>query len=157
MKGETQALHLAKIMQNHIQTVSYELALPLVTVRRSKLKKLSVDDVLLLGLDILEFVLIGKDTICAELVLKNINGKCVIDIVKIYSKPVETYDSNKYEIVKLSFGFLSIKSLLLGNTLDTAQFNVDNVSLILGKKTLAQGSLVSIENEIAMKINKVMK
>ncbi len=157
MKGETQALHLVKIMQKHIQTVLYELALPLVTVRRSKLKSLDVDDVLLLALDVLEFVLIEKDAICAELVLKNMNGTCVIETIKIYNKPISIYDSNKYEMIKLSFGLFSIKNLELGNILDMTQFNVDNISLILGKKKLAQGSLVSIENKIAMKINKVMK
>ena len=74
MKAETQALHLAKMMKSYIHTTQYELTLPLVTVRSSKLKKLSVKDVLLLDLKVLEFVLVEGDTICADLVLKNVDG-----------------------------------------------------------------------------------
>lgn len=157
MKGETQALHLAKMMKNYIHTVPYELALPLVTVRSSKLKKLSVKNILLLDLKVLEFILIEGDTICADLRLKNRDGSYVSEIIKLQQKTIPTYDSNKYETIKLSFGECQMKSLEVGNNLDLAQFDLEKIMLMRGDKKIAEGSLVNIDNEIAVKINKVIQ
>ena len=157
MKGETQALHLAKMMKNYIHTVPYELALPLVTVRSSKLKKLSVKNILLLDLKVLEFILIEGDTICADLRLKNRDGSYVSEIIQLQQKTIPAYDSNKYETIKLSFGECQMKSLEVGNNLDLAQFDLEKIMLMRGDKKIAEGSLVNIDNEIAVKINKVIQ
>jgi hypothetical protein len=157
MKGETQALHLSQMMQNYIHTTKYELALPLVTVRSTKLKKLSVKDVLLLDLKVLEFVLIERDTICADLVLKNLDGTYVTEIIQLHKKTISSNDSNKYETVKFSFGACQMKSLEVGNNLDMAQFDLEKITLMLGDKKVAEGSLVNSDNEVAVKINKVIQ
>ena len=157
MKAETQAIHLAKMMKNYIHTTQYELTLPLVTVRSSKLKKLSIKDVLRLDLKVLELVLIKGDTICADLVLKNLNGMVVSEIIQLHKKTLLTNDSNKYEIIKLSFGECHMNSLEVGNSLDMAQFDLEKITLILGDKKIAEGSLINSDNEIAVKINKVMQ
>ena len=157
MKVETQALHLAKMMKSYIHTVQYELALPLVTVRSSKLKKLSVKDVLLLDLKVLEFVLIDGDTICADLVLKNVDGRYVTEITHLHKKTIPSNDSNKYETIKFSFGECQMKNLEVGNSLDMAQFDLEKITLIQGDKKIAEGSLVNSDNEVAVKINKVMQ
>ncbi len=156
MRGETQALHLAKMMQNYISSDRYELALPLVMVRRSKLKKLQVNDVLLLELKVLKFVLIEGETIYAELLLKHVTGADILEIVNIDKKTIKRSDSNKHEVIKFSFGLCKMKNLAVGNHLDMAQFYENNIMLMLNKKKLAECSLVTIDNEIAVKINKVM-
>ena len=157
MKVETQALHLAKMMQSYIHTAQYELALPLVTVRSSKLKKLSVKDVLLLDLKVLEFVLIEGESICADLVLKNVDGTYVTEITLLHKKTISSNDSNKYETIKLSFGECHMKNMEVGNRLDMAQFDLEKITLMLGDKKIAEGSLVNSDNEIAVKINKVIQ
>lgn len=157
MKVETQALHLAKMMQSYIHTVQYELALPLVTVRSSKLKKLSVKDVLLLDLKVLEFVLIEGDTICADLVLKNVDGRYVTEITHLQKKTISSSDSNKYETIKFSFGECQMENLEVGNSLDMAQFDLEKITLMLGDKKIAEGTLVNSDNEVAVKINKVIQ
>jgi len=157
MKGETQALHLAKMMQRYnIPVDHYELALPLVMVRRSKLKKLQVNDVLLLGLKTLKFVLIEGETICAELMFKSVGSERIIEIVDIYERPIASTNSNKYEVLKLSFGMTPVKEVSLGYRVEMTEINIDNIRLMLGEKKLAEGSLVMTDHKIAVKINKVM-
>jgi len=157
MKGETQALHLAKMMQRYnIPVDHYELALPLVMVRRSKLKKLQVNDVLLLGLKALEFVLIDGETVCAKLLPKKVASENIIEIIDVSIKPIESIDSNKYEILRISFGMYPVKDVSLGYQVEMTEINIDNVRLMLGDKKLAEGSLVMTDHKIAVKINKVI-
>jgi hypothetical protein len=61
MRGETQALHLAKMIQKHKLYPEYELALPFLLVRKNSLKKLSKGDVLLLGDENLNLKLLKED------------------------------------------------------------------------------------------------
>jgi len=69
MHGESQANRLASLMQKHHTVPSYELALPLVTVRSSSLDTLKVDDVLLVKQKKLECILLNNDIIYAEIIL----------------------------------------------------------------------------------------
>jgi len=157
MKDKTQALHLTKMMQSYIYTTEYELALPLVTVRRSELKSLSVNDVLLLDLQVLKFILIVDENICADLVLNKVGEFYVAEIIKVYKNPTETYNSDKYEKIKLSLGTYHIENIEVGNHLDIAQVYLEKITLMLNSKVLAKGSLVTIEHKIAMQIDKVIK
>jgi hypothetical protein len=153
MKRETQALHLAKMMQNHIPDTRYELALPFVKVKSSKLKKLSLNDVWLLDLNVLEFVLLEGDLICADLLLQNVEGKTVIVVTNVAKKMIASNDHHKYETVKLSLGECYINSLELGNSLDVSQFNLDKIMVIVNEKKRAEGFLINVDNQIAVKIN----
>lgn len=153
MRGETQALHLAKMMQKHIHFPQYELALPFVRVRSAKLKKLSVNDVLLLDLKVLEFILIEGDRICADLVLQQVEGRHVIAITHLHQKALSSNENKKFETLKLSFGKFSIKSVEVGERLDIAQFDLEKIMLIVEDKKIAEGSLLNVDNEVAVKIN----
>jgi len=153
MKGETQALHLSKMMQKHILYPQYELALPFVRVRNSKFKKLSVNDVLLLDMKVLEFILLEGNSICADLVLQDVEGRYVIAITHLQEKTILSNESKKFVTIKLSFGKLPMKSLEVGNSLDMDQFDLERIMLIIDDKKIAEGSLINVENEIAVKIN----
>jgi len=155
MKHETQALHLAKMMQRHTRYPIYELTLPFVTVRSNKLKKLSVDDVLLIGFDRLEFVLLDGDTICANMRLKpmeNIHGAEIVDLTE---DTIKQSDSKKYKTLKISFGTVQSKVLEIGSTIDITHIDLEKVSLTVEGKTIAEGSLVNVDEEIAIQIKKV--
>ena len=155
MKHETQALHLAKMMQKHTSYPTYELTLPLVTVRSNKLKKLSVDDVLLIGFDRLEFLLLDGDTICANTRLKPMGNSRGSEIIHLTEDTIKQSDSKKYEIIKISFGTVQSKALELGSTIDITHVDLEKVSLVLDGKTIADGSLVNVDDEIAIQIKKV--
>ena len=97
MKGENQALRLAQMVQNRVTAYpSYELALPLVEVGRSKLKKLKRDDIILLHLDTLEFVLIESEQVCANLAFKVIDARYYLEIVDLDKESVKTANNKKY-------------------------------------------------------------
>ncbi len=153
MKRETQALHLAKMMQDHIPYLRYELALPLCRVRSSKLKKLSTNDVLLLDIKVLEFVLIEGDFICAELVVQRVDGNFVIVITHLHKELILLNDHNKYETVKLSLGECHMNGLEVGNKIDISLYDLEKIMLIVDNKKRAEGSLVNVDNELAVKIN----
>lgn len=157
MKSETQAFHLAKMMQDHTHYPKYELALPLVSIRSKNLKKLSLDDVLLLGLNVLEFVLMDAESMCANVVLKDMENIHELEIVHLDEDTIYPVDSKKYDTLKLSFGTVQSKVLEVGETIDITHIDLGYVTLLSENKKLAEGSLINVDNEIAIKIEKVIK
>jgi len=158
MKNENQALRLAQMMQDRVTALpSYELALPLVEVGHSKLKKLSVDDVLLLACDDLVFVLIENENICAQLAVKVIGESCYLEITSIAKKPIITSNSKKYQTIKISLGKLQSRKLDVGYRIDITQRSLQDVTLIVEGRTYASGSLINVDEELAVKIDKVEK
>ena len=155
MKHETQALHLAKMMQKHTRYPTYELILPLATVRSNKLKKLSVDDVLLVGIDRLEFLLVDGDTICANTRLKSMESAHGAEIVYLTEDTIKQSDSKKYKTLKISFGTVQSKALEIGSTIDITHVDLEKVRLVSEGKMIAEGSLVNVDEEIAIQIKKV--
>lgn len=157
MKSETQAFHLAKMMQDHTHYPKYELALPLVSIRSKNLKKLSLDDVLLLGLNVLEFVLMDAESMCANVVLKDMENIHELEIVNLNVDTICPLDSKKYDTLRLSFGTVQSKVLEVGETIDITHIDLGYVTLLSENKKLAEGSLINVDNEIAIKIEKVIK
>ena len=155
MKNETQAIHLAKMMQRHIHTANYELALPSVMIPRKKLKKLSVDDVLLTGFDRLEFILIDRDTICANIQLKQSEKESRVEITELTKEPLEQSDSKKYKVLNFFFGTVKSRGLELGSTIDITHLDIEKVSLVSEGEIIAEGFLVNVDEEIAIQIKKV--
>lgn len=155
MKNETQAYHLAKMMLEQTRYPKYELTLPLVAVRSSKLKKLAVDDVLLLGLRVLEFVLMDGERSCAKLLLRQSENIHELEIIDFPKEPIKQLDSKKYKTLKLSFGSVQSKVLEAGHRIDITQLDLMKVALVLEGKTIAEGSLVTVDEEIAIQIKKV--
>ncbi|MCO4844973.1 MAG: hypothetical protein KC427_03035 [Sulfurovum sp.] len=155
MKHETQALHLAKMMQKHTRYPTYELTLPFVMVGSNKLKKLSIDDVLLIGIDTLEFLLLEGDTICASTRLKPMGNTHGAEIVYLTEETIKQSGSKKYETLKISFGTVQSKAFEIGSTIDTTHVDLEKVTLVSEGKTIAEGSLVNVDEEIAIQIKKV--
>ena len=155
MKGETQALHLAQMMQRHIQDLSYELILPLVMIQSKKLKKLSVDDVLLTGFDSLEFALVDGDTVCANMRLKHLEKRQIAEIIDLSKNTMEQSNTKKYDTFKISFGKIQNKGLKVGDMIDLSDVDLEKVTLESKGETIAEGFLVNVNNKIAIQIKKV--
>ena len=155
MKHETQALHLAKMMQKHIPYKTYELTLPFIMVRNNKLKKLSVNDILLIGVDKLELLLMDGNTICANMQLRTMETMHGTEIIHLEKDTIEQSDSKKYKTVKISFGTVQSKELEIGSTIDITHVDLEKVTLVAEGKMIAEGSLVNVDEEIAIQIKKV--
>ena len=158
IEGKSQALRLAQMMQNKVTTYpSYELALPLVEVGRAKLKNLSVDDVLLLGLNDLEFVLIDNENICARVVVEMIGESCYLEIINIDKHSIKPNDSKKYQTLKVSLGELQSRKLDIGYRIDITQRSLQNVTVRIEENNYARGFLTNVDGMLAVKIDKVEK
>lgn len=156
MKSENQALRLAQMMQDKVAIYpSYELAFPLVEVGHSKLKKLSVDDVLLLGVDDLVFLLIKHESICAKMVLKMVGESCYLEIINIDKEPIKSNNSKKYETLKISFGKFQSRKLDVGYRIDITKKPLENITVNVEGNKYASGTLVNVNGELAVKIDKV--
>lgn len=155
MKRETQALHLARMMQGHIQYPRYELTLQKVMVSNKKLKKLSVDDVLLTGLKRLELSLLDEEGICANIQLKKLENNYVTEIFDLPKETINSYDSKKYEVLNISFGQVQCKRLEIGQMIDITHIDLTKVKLVLKDKIIAKGSLAILDQEIAVQIERV--
>ena len=153
--NETQALRLAQMVQKHATHKSYELALPLVEVRSDKLKKLSVGDVFLLGLDSLALILIDGETIYASVVLKKLRSNHYLELIEVKKEQVDKAKHKKFVKLRFSCGEVKIQTLKVGQSIEMAQIDLENVNLVLENKQLAEGSLISVDDEIAVKIDKV--
>ena len=155
MNGETQANRLAQLMQKKGFLPSYELALPFIEIRRSSLKKLESGDILLLGLNSLTCVLMDSDKVCANAVLVKQNNRHGMQIIETESEPIKSSDSKKYENMKIIFGNVKCRTLTVGHIIDIAQINLEKVTLVSKEKKIATASLINVEGEIAVKIDKV--
>jgi hypothetical protein len=153
--NETQAVRLAKMVQKHGTHKSYELALPLVEVSSDKLKKLSVGDVFLLGLDSLELILIDGETIYGEVALKKLRSKYYLELIALTETPVSSTKRKKFVNLRFSCGEVKIQTLKVGHTIEMTQVDLAHINLVLENKNIALGSLISVDNEIAVKIDEV--
>jgi hypothetical protein len=155
MKHETQALHLARMMQKHVSYPTYELTLPLVRVQSNKLKKLNENDLLLTGIDRLELLLMNGNTIYATMRLRPMKNMHGAEIIHLDEDTIEQSDSKKYKILKISFGTVQSKALEIGSTIDITHIDLEKVTLVSEDKMIAEGSLVNVDEEIAIQIKKV--
>ena len=157
MRAETQAVHLARIMQKHRRYPEYELILPLVKVKKNRLKKLTQDDILLLGLEGLELILLSEECICAKVLIDEAENSCKIKIENLFKNTEISNNSKKYEILKCSFGILQSRELEVGHTIDITQLDLEEVTLFTEGKKRAEAKLVNVDGEIAIQIIKVNK
>ena len=154
--NETQALRLAQMVQKHATHKSYELALPLVEVRSDKLKKLSIGDVFLLGLESLELILADEETIYARVALKKLRSNHYLELIEVKKEQVDKAKRKKFVILRFSCGKVKIQTLKVGHSIEMAQIDLEKVNLVLDNKQVAVGSLISVDDEIAVKIDKVI-
>jgi len=155
MHGETQANRLAALMQKKAHLPSYELALPLVTVKRSTLARLKVKDIFLFGLEQLECVLVKDGCICATVVLTIENGRYYLKIEKNDSETILTSDGYKYETLLCILGTLKSRTLEVGHQIEMSQIKLDKVTVIHKDKKIAEGTLINVEGELAVQMDKV--
>ena len=155
MNGETQANRLAQLMQKNGHLPTYELTLPSVLVRHTQIKKLLVDDILLLGQNSLVSTLLVNNKICANMILTKHNNRHTLQIVKMQETPIKTTDSKKYGRIKLLLGTVQSRSLDVGHMIDIAQVNFEKVTLMHKEKKIATGTLINVDNEIAVKIVRI--
>jgi len=157
MRGRTQANHLEKMMQKHKLYPEYELAFSPIQVKKNSLKKLSKGDILLLGLDSLKMILVEEGGIRANVVIKKIENSSKIKIIQLNRSMIEQSDSKKYETVKISFGMIQIRKLEIGHNIGVTSLNLQEVTLVVEDKNIAKGSLVSVDEEIAVQIDEVRR
>ena len=155
MRGETQSVRLAEMMQKHKLYPEYELTLPFLLVKKNSLKKLSKGDVLLLGDHNLNLKLLKEDGLLGNVEIEESENSRKIKIVDIQEHSELTTHSKKYETVKCSFSFLQSRSFEVGHKIDISSTDLAKVNLILGNKKLAEAKLVNVDEEIAIEITKV--
>jgi len=155
--NETQAVRLAKMVQKHGTHKSYEIALPLVEVSSDKLKKLSVRDVFLLGLESLELILIDNETIYARVALKKLRSNYYLELIALKEVQASSSKSKKSVNLRFSCGEVKIQTLKIGHTIEMEQVDLEHINIMLDNKNIAEGSLISVDDEIAVKIDKVIQ
>ncbi len=157
MKGETQAIHLEKMMQKHKLYPEYELALSPIEVKKNSIKKLTKGEVFLLGLDSLNLILIEEGEICANAVIKKSENSSKLKIIQLKRSTIEQGDSKKYETIKISFGMIQVRKLEIGHTIGITSLNLQEVTLVVDDENIAKGSLVNVDEEIAVQIDEVIR
>jgi hypothetical protein len=155
MKDETQSLHLAQLMQEQKHYPSYELVLPSSLVKKSSIKKFSEGDVLLVGYSSLSLRLLKNDNSFANVEIEESNNSRKIKIVNIEENNSIPTQNKKYETLKYSFSFLQSRVFEVNHKIDISSIDLEKLNLVVNNKVVAQGTLVNVDDEIAIKITKV--
>lgn len=155
MKAETQANSLASLVEKKKPYPKYEVVLPFFQVKQSALKKLVVDDVLLLGLSYMDLSLLFEGTLCASVSLCADENNEKIKITYLQKDTLKHEHTKKYEILKCSFGSVQIRNLKAGHKASIAQLDLQKTDLFVNDTHIATGKLVIVDEEIAIQITKV--
>jgi len=156
MKGETQSVHLQKMMQQHKRYPEYELALPSFSIKKKNLKKMRQGDVLLLGLDFLDLVLLEEGEVCAKVTVEHVSESLKLRIVSLEEKPADKHDSKKYENIFSTFTTLQIRKLEVGHKVEVPTLEIRELALFLRDEKRFKGLLVMVDDEIAIEITEVL-
>lgn len=155
MRGETQSVHLAEMMQKHKLYPEYELMLPFLLVKKNSLKKISKGDVFLFGDVNLNLKLLEESGSFGNVEIEESRNSRKIKIVNIQNQTELSNHSKKYETLKCSFGFLQSRSFEVGHKIDISSIDLGRVNLFVNTEKLAEGKLVNVDEEIAIEITKV--
>ena len=156
MKGETQSVHLQKMMQQQKRYPEYELALPSFSIKKKNFKKMGQGDVLLLGLDLLDLVLLKEGEVCAELTVEHVADSVKLRISSLAESTVNTNDSKKYENILPIFTTLQIRKLEVGHKVEVPTSEIREITLFNEHEKSFKGLLVTVDDEIAIEIAEVL-
>ena len=151
MKHKTQAVGLLHMVQAHSVYDTYELSLPLVWVSKKRLKTLNAEDVVLLGLDRFKGVLVKDGMLCADAIL-GVHG---LQITQVMQETLDLEEGKKHSAMMFVCATVKLNRLEAGQIIEVA--DLVQVDVIVEEKKIAKGSLVCVNNEIAVKINKVLR
>ena len=157
MKVDNQALRLEKLMQKHQVHPEYELRLPSVLLKKGAVKKLTRGDILLLGMEQMEVLLVSEKNGCAKALLTASDESMTIQIIEPYVESENTIDSKKYKKADISLGTLRSRVLESGHKVETTQIDPEEIALYVEKKKIAAARLVMVDDEIAVQIKEVKK
>ena len=157
MHGENQANRLASLIKKHHSVPTYELALPLVLVKSSRLDALKKDDILLLKQKHLEYILLNNDTILAKATPMVVAHRYIIRITALVQSKLAKSQKHTHEVLKLSCGELCSRIIEVGHTIELAGIEMQSVTLVRKGKEIAKASLHNVHGEIAVQIDKVIQ
>jgi len=156
MKDETQSVHLQKIMQQHKCYPEYALALPLFQIKKKSFKKIAKNDVLLVGLDYLDLILLKEGEICAKVAVENVGDSTKLRVSSLVKTSENTIDSKKYKILLSVFARLQIRKLEVGHKVEIPTMAINKIEIFSGHEKCFKGLLVMVDDEIAIEIVEVL-
>ena len=155
MKGKMQSLHLQEMMQQHKRHPEYDIVLPSFLMKKKKLLKLKVNDVLLLGLTHLELELHQNGSSCATVDLDSHGETLKVKIRNINHTLPTIFSAKKYEKITCSFGKIQSRQLEVGHKIEVSVLNMKQVTLYVDNTKIAEAKLVMVDEEIALNIIEV--
>ncbi len=155
MKSEMQTFQLEKMMQKYKLYPEYELILPFIQVKISRLEKLTEGDILLLGVSNIEIIILHKDKVCAKGRVSQKNNTAKISTMQNNEKSISLSKSKKYDIVKCSFCVVQIRRFEVGDTIEVESLNPKEINLIVKNRNIAKGALVNVDGEMAIQIGEI--
>lgn len=155
MRAERQSLHLQNMMQKHKRYPEYQLVLPSISIKKKSLKMISPDDVLLLEMEMLDLALVQEGHICAKVKLSFTGDTLRLKIETVERSPLKKDDSKKYENILCSFGQVQSRVLEVGHIIEIPALNMQELELSTLDEKLAYGTLVTVNNKLAIKITEV--
>ena len=154
MRAETQADRLERLFNARKVYPEYRLTFGPFEIKKSALKSLETGDVFLLGASTQELVLLRESTVCARVMLEESAKGIRIRVISTLRESLKN-DTKKYQRVEVVLGLLQSRKLELDHTIEAKDIRLDRLDIVVNGEKIAQGSLVKIDGETAVQIDKV--
>ena len=155
MKAETQADRLERLMHSRQLHPVYRLTLPPFEVKKSALGKLKAGQLFLVGLDQLELVLLDENGSGGKVLFEDATrGR--IKITELNDTLLHE-SSKKHQRILVVLAEVQSRKMEVGHIIETTGMRFEQLPIVADGKTVAQGSLVKVDKEIAVQIDKVEK
>jgi hypothetical protein len=92
---------------------------------------------------------------CAKVMMFTDENTQKIKITYLVKETHRQEHTKKYETLKCSFGMLQSRKLEVGYKVSISQLNLQEVKLFVKGKNIAEGTLVKVDDEIAIQVTKV--
>lgn len=154
---DTQALQLRRMMQREHHQSCLEVCLPPVYMKKKEIESFEAGDLLMLDLKQLELDILEDDIPAARASYGIRNGKPHICISKIEKKRVSSYNSKKYEKIKIFLGTIEKDRVEEGNIIVLKQAGGYDAVLYAEDLKVANTRFVMTDQKIALQIIELLR
>ena len=151
-----QSSKLQSIIDKHQLHPEYTLALRPIYIYKNNFKNLTTGSILLTDNNFLKLQLLKNGIYSADVELNIVSNIVKINIVNVEESIDNTTDYSNYEKLNIFLTLIQCRKVEIGHKLTLTSFNTTNLKLLNNSKEVALVSLVSVEDQIALKVDEIL-
>lgn len=154
---DSQVVQLRRMMQREHRQSYLEVCLSPACLKKKEIVDLEAGDLLLLDLKQLELDILEEGVSVAKASYGIRNGEPYICIASLEKRPVPSYNSKKYEVIKVSLGMIEKNSMEEGKMIALSQIREHDAILYREDQRIAKARFVTVGQKIALQITDILR